>query len=147
MAYTTYDAVSGIVTMKDSITTDAAPYIETANFLVTKLCEPATDEDGNLYHDSTSLELVERWLSAHFYSIHDVRPDTQKADVVMKKVQYKVELNLAQTQYGQQAMLIDISGALASWNDDVTSGKTALRVSTSWGGLPVSEQTVYSDRD
>ena len=129
------------------MSTDAAPFIETANFLVTKLCEPATDEDGNLYHDATSLELVERWLAAHFYSIRDVRPDTQKADVVQKKVQYKVDLNLAQTQYGQQAMVIDISGELAKWNEDVTSGKAALTAGVSWLGLPPSEQTEYDDRD
>lgn len=141
MAYTTYEAVSKIVAIKESITTDAAPFIETAHYLVTKLCQPATDEDGNLYHNATSLELVERWLSAHFYSIRDVRADTEKADVVQRKVQYKVDLNLNQTQYGQQAMLIDISGELATWNEKVISGRAALKAGLSWMGTPDPDET------
>jgi len=136
MAYTTFEAVSKIVAIKTSITTDAAPFIETAHYLVTKLCQPATDEDGTLYHDATSLELIERWLAAHFYSIRDVRADMERADVVQRKVMYKVDLNLNQTQYGQQAMLIDISGELATWNEKVISGKAALKAGLTWLGTP-----------
>jgi len=141
MAYTTYEAVSKIVKIKESITPDAAPFIETAHYLVTKFCLPATDEDGILYHDATSLELVERWLTAHFYSIRDVRADTEKADVVQRKVQYKVDLNLNQTQYGQQAMLIDISGELAAWNEKVVSGKAGLRAGLTWLGTPDPDES------
>ncbi len=134
MGRTTYLAVSKITKINTSITTDAAPFIEAANFLVTKLCSTATDEDGDLYHDATSLELVERWLAAHFYRIRDPEADTKKAGPVTKKDQYKVDLALDQTRYGQQAMAIDISGELASWNEDVKSGDAGKEAIFHWIG-------------
>lgn len=121
---TASDAVKLIIETDASISTDLVPFIETASYLIDKLLVTAVDEEGNLYHDSTSLELVERWLAAHFYAIRDLRRASEKAGSVGESVMYKVDLNLALTVYGQQAMLLDISGELAAHNNNVTEGST-----------------------
>ncbi len=128
---TTDSAVQGIIETDPNIS--LTPFIETASFLVDKLLVDATDSDGNPIHDATSLELVERWLSAHYYAIRDIRPASEKAGPVSENKMYKVDLNLAVTIYGQQAMTIDISGLLAAWNDDITKGSTK-KASVSWAG-------------
>ena len=108
---TTYAAVALIVEVDASISSDLAPFIEVANNLVTQVC---TDSD---YLDAT-LELIERWLSAHFYAVRDLRRDSEKAGSVSRKFQYKVALNLQVTVYGQQAMMIDTAGNLAAVNSE-----------------------------
>ena len=110
----TNDAAVRLI-LDDDTTIVTTPFIEVANDLVTDLC---TDSD---YTDA-KLELIERWLSAHFYAIRDLRVDTDKADVVSQKFQYKVDLYLAQTQYGQQAMLVDTAGNLAALNKRMSTG-------------------------
>jgi hypothetical protein len=134
MARTTASDVQLIIETDDNISADLAPFIEVANNMVTKLCSLAVDSDGDLVHDATSLELVERWLSAHFYAIRDPRAESEKAGPVGAKYMSKVDLNLAQTPYGQQAMLLDYSGELATWNDRVTKGNAGVRVGVTWLG-------------
>jgi len=117
---TTYAAIIKIIEVDATISTDLAPFIEVANMLVTDIC---TGYD-TAYSDA-KLELIERWLSAHFYAIRDQRKDSEKAGSVAEKNQYKVDLNLAQTIYGQQAMLLDTEGGLAALNKKMTSGVVA----------------------
>jgi hypothetical protein len=99
---------------------------ETANMLVTKLC---TSDDL----DDDQLEIIERWLAAHFYAIRAPRRAMEKADEVSQSFQYKVDLNLAVTTYGQTAMILDTSGALAAHNEQVTEGKPKRAV-VAWLG-------------
>jgi len=128
MARTTYAAVIKIIESDVTITTDMGPFIETANMLITKVC---TDYDETV--DLIQLELIERWLSAHFYAIRDQRRDTEKAGPVSEKVQYKVDLHLDQTIYGQQAMLLDTSLALAALNNNMKNA-VAITPSMTWVG-------------
>ena len=118
---TTYAAIIKIIEVDTNITTDLAPFIEVANMLVTDIC---TNYDTA--YTAAKLELIERWLSAHFYAIRDQRKDSEKAGSVDEKNQYKVDLNLAQTIYGQQAMLLDTEGGLAALNKKMTSGVVAV---------------------
>ena len=136
MARTTVDQVEAIVDIDSGIS--LAPFIEIANAIVTEKCATATDADGNLVHDATRLELIERWLSAHFYHIRDNRPNIDKADVVSRAYRSKVDLGFNVTHYGQQAMLIDTSGALSRLNQQSQSGK-GNTVSFSWLGKTRSE--------
>jgi len=129
MARTTYAAVIKIIESDTTITTDMAPFIEVANVLITKVC---TDYDETT--DAVQLELIERWLAAHFYAIRDQRKDTEKAGPVSESNQYKVDLYLAQTIYGQQAMLIDTSGLLAALNKSMKDGLGAVVPSVTWVG-------------
>jgi hypothetical protein len=98
MARTTDAAVREIIELDASFNT--APMIEVANRLVTRVAEPNED------YEAEDLELGERWLAAHFCAVRDARPDSEKAGSISAKYQYKVDLNLAVTVYGQQAMVI-----------------------------------------
>ncbi len=95
------------VTIVGSDGSGLSAFIDTANNLVTQICT------GSGYTAET-LELIERWLSAHFYSISDTRRASEQAGSVQESVQYKLGLNLQVTIYGQQAMLIDTAGNLGA---------------------------------
>jgi hypothetical protein len=131
---TTVALVSGIIEVEAGIT--VTPFIEAANALVTELCAPVTD------YDATRLELIERWLAAHFYAIRDPRRSSESVGPVKEAYQYKVKVGLQVTTYGQQVMLLDTEGALARLNrssDEGTQGGTASVV---WAG---SDLTVDED--
>jgi len=120
--------VGKIIEVDATITSDLAPFIETANLLVTKICTSAsyTDED---------LELIERWLSAHFYAVRDPRPSSERAGAVGANYQHAVALNLAVTTYGQQAMLVAYMGELSALNRRATQGKVRVTPGVSWVGV------------
>jgi len=90
--------------------------------------------------DATQLKEIERWLSAHFIAIRDVRVASEKASVMSQSFQYKVDLNLNQTQYGQQALLLDTSGTLASLQSQAKGAAGGVASFKAFG--PVSDQEV-----
>lgn len=111
--------VEGIVEVDSQIVGDdgsgLSPFIDTANALVTELCL-------NSGYQPATLELIERWLSAHFYSIIDPQAASEGAEGVSISYQQSVSLNLNQTRWGQQAMLVDYKGNLAALQKRVTEG-------------------------
>ena len=113
MARTTDAAVRAI--LDDDSTIDTAPFIEVATDLVDSVCL-------NSGYSAAKLELIERWLAAHFYRIRDMAVDNEKAGAVAQAFQFEVDLNLNVTMYGQQAMLIDHKGNLAALNKRVKEG-------------------------
>jgi len=116
--------VEAIIQYDDTIELD--PFIEVANQLVTELC---TDSD----YDDERLTEIERWLSAHFYHIDDQQVANEKAGDVAVSYQYKVELALNVTKYGQQAMVLDTAGNLAQLNKRIIDGESKT-VSIVWMG-------------
>ncbi len=58
------------------------------------------------------LQLIETWLTAHFYTIRDPRVVHEKAGSVMAAYQTKVDVGLSTSHYGQMAMILDTSGVL-----------------------------------
>jgi len=129
MARTTSTAVEGIIEVDSTIS--LTPFIEVANALVTELCSDSSYTDARL-------ELIERWLSAHFYAVRDLRTASERAGKVGASYQHKVDLNLAVTVYGQQAMLIDTDGNLAALNAKVAQGG-GRTVGVTWLGTGDSE--------
>jgi len=123
---TTSDAVSAIIRVKTGAS--LTPFIEAANALVTELCAEVTT-----YNDAR-LELIERWLSAHFYAIYDPRRESDKAGVVSKKIQSRVDLGFDVTHYGQMAMRLDTNGELAALNEQIKNGSRYVPASVSWLG-------------
>ena len=116
MARTTYTAVGKIIEIDSSFSeTDFDPFIEAANALVTEVC--STDD-----YDTTRLELIERWLSAHFYAIRVPRETDEKAGSVSAKYQSKVDLGFDVTHYGQMALRLDTAGGLAAINAEAKGG-------------------------
>ena len=63
--------------------------------------------------------MIERWLSAHFIAVMDQRAAREGVTPVSISYQYKLGLNLQSTMYGQQAILLDTSGALGRLNRGV----------------------------
>jgi len=96
MARTTSTAVELLIEVDALIS--LTPFIEAANALVTEVCTGGS-------HDSTRLELIERWLSAHFYTVRDMRAEQERAGDVSEKKQSRVDLGFDSSHYGQTAML------------------------------------------
>ena len=88
---------------------DISPFIETASSLVDDICVP-------LLYSDTKLELIERWLSAHFYAIRDARTKSEGVGSLSQSFEGQSAMGLAHTRYGQQAMMLDIKGGLAGLN-------------------------------
>lgn len=91
-------------------------------------------------------EMVERWLSAHFYSIRDNRVSQESAGPVSQTLVGRVDLRLDGTYHGQQAIMLDTSERLAGWMLRA-SGKTSLigkigqgSIGILWAGQTESEQ-------
>lgn len=123
--------VAGIVEVDGTINLD--PFILAANEIVTEVCAVATKEDGSAWHTEARLTVIETWLAAHFYCILDPRADMEHAGSVSVRYQYKVDLGLNVTTYGQQAILLDTSGGLAKLNEDLKKGKA--QISIQFGGV------------
>jgi hypothetical protein len=124
---TTPSLVAGIIEVDPSI--DLDPFILTASELVTEVCAIASYTVGRL-------ELIERWLAAHFYAIRDPRTTQERAGSVGANFESKVDLNLALTRYGQQAMMLDTQGGLAALNKSILSGGSRVASVTWLGTVP-----------
>lgn len=129
---TTQDAVSKLVEIDLTINSGAIDFaIETANRLTTDVCS------SSAYSDET-LELIERWLSAHFYSIRD--PRTTKESIqgeIDVSFEGKTDIGLSHTRYGQQAMLIDFKGNLSALQNSLKMPKKT-KAGLFWAGTSVS---------
>jgi len=128
---TTLTAVEGIIDVAPGDVLD--PFIDTANELVTEKCaivfpgtQQGTDSNGfpvytplpgGFTYSPYRLELIERWLSAHFYGIFSQVTTSEKAGSVAASFQGKTNLGLDLTFWGQQAMRLDTMGALAVMNN------------------------------
>jgi len=120
MPRTTPELVAGIIEADVDIPLD--PFIEAATMLIDRVVAVVKDDDGSDYYNSTQLEVIERWLAAHFYAVRDPRPVFEGVGKVQVSNESKVDLNLNNTRYGEQAMLLDSSGALARLNAEMLKG-------------------------
>lgn len=126
---TTDELVAGIIEVNVSI--PLTPFIFPANELVTEVCVPAAYTDERL-------ELIERFLAAHFYTLRDPRTTDEKAGSVSATYQSKVDLFLSTSHYGQTAMVLDTAGGLAKLNalqkDPSVDASTTRTSSVVWLG-------------
>ncbi len=121
MARTSPDAVKEIIEVEDLI--DLTPFIASANSLTT---DQATGVNGpTIPYSNETLELIERWLSAHFYTNRDPRTESEKTGQGAGKFRGKTDLGLASSLYGQTAMMLDTNGALARLNKKILRKATA----------------------
>lgn len=131
---TTEEAVEGILDTYDGFS--LTPFIDTAQELVEEVC--ASDEVDPAY-SLVRLELIERWLAAHFYCIRDPRTTTDQIGQLQESYQSKVDLGFDVTHYGQQAMRLDTNGGLAVLNNSVKETEVTLpagkpKTSVTWLG-------------
>lgn len=135
---TTYEAVSGIIELDASIVPDSAsllPFLVIASELVDECC--TGDVGPSTAYTDDRLELIERWLSAHFYTNRDPRMVNEKAGSVGGSYQSRVDLGFDTSHYGQTAMRLDTNGGLANLNDNMKKGKPSVGV-TWLGTVPTS---------
>lgn len=150
MARTTAGAVQSILgdhygPKEDGSLPSLTPFIDTATVMVSRVATCATEKGIAL--SSAELELIERWLAAHFYEHSDQMTSRDETGEALAVFQGKTGMYLESTKYGQTALLIDYSGCLAGIQP-ATDDSTGRRVLTvDWLGRPPSEQTEYSERD
>lgn len=130
MSRTTSELVQGIIDV--GVGVDLTPFISAANRLVTKCCS----EDD---YDATELQEIETWLSAHFYALKDQQVSSEGAGGINQSFQYSIGLMLAQTKYGQTAMLLDTEGGLAALSKQMEQGRKRI-VSIDWLGIDPDEE-------
>jgi hypothetical protein len=127
MSRTTPENVKLIVEVDETSVPDLTPFITFANELVTEFCA----DEG---YSAERLEIIERWLAAHFYCVRDPRSSSEGAGGVSASYQGSTGMHLDLTTYGQQAMLLDTAGGLASLNSGVGKGNTRKVGTVIWLG-------------
>lgn len=139
MPRTSSTAVQGIIEVDEDA--DLTPFIETANALVTEVCVPAG-------YDAARLELIERWLAAHFYAVLAPRAIVEQVGSagggVREQYESKVDLGLSITRYGQQAMMLDTTGGLAALNQATIKG-TARGIRAVYLGKDADDMLEYEE--
>ena len=101
---------------------EATIFINSANIFTNKVLAAGLT-------DSAQLTEIERWLGAHLIAIRDPQAASERAGAVAQTLQQKVDLNFNQTRYGQQALLLDFTGTLASLNEQAKGGGGAASLS------------------
>jgi len=126
---TTAAAVGEIIAIRSDIS--ITPFIEVANDIVTKHC---THIDFTV----ATLELIERWLSAHMYRMRELQVASKRAGPVGQSFDSQLYTGFDNSTYGQMAMRIDWSGALSSLNEQAKKGGL-LTAGVTWVGTPAEE--------
>lgn len=126
---TTSAAVQGICQVKSTI--GLTPFIEVANSVVTKHCTDTSFTAGEL-------ELIERWLAAHFYKMRELQLQNEKAGPVSRSFQSSLNLGFDNSTYGQMAMRLDWSGALSALNEQAKKG-AQITPTVTWAGTTYDE--------
>ena len=125
----------------DMVGDTLAPFI----MMATKLTDRVVAADDDDVMDAELLKEVERLLAAHFTCLKYTRVSDEKAGTVGESVQYKVGLRLEVTMYGQQALVLDLTGTLAGLNAG-TGGAVAevlsLNPTMGWRGEMAEEDTL-----
>ena len=97
---------------------DFGPSIETASSIVTDICVNTT----TYTYTAAKLELIERWLAAHFFTVQTGQVTEEQAGPVREKFAFKIDLYLNNTKYGQMALAIDTAGNLAALQAELENG-------------------------
>lgn len=111
--------------------------VETAHALTNQL--DARDTSGKL--SDADLELIERYLAAHFYGNTDQFFATKQTGPSGGSFQGGTTMNLGGTKYGQTAMVLDVTNWLSKRNAEVSEG-SVRSASVSWLGVPKEEDYV-----
>jgi hypothetical protein len=109
---TSSGAVKGILLRDYDGKADLTPFIATASAMVDQVVYYAQRKVIPFFHSATLLELIERWLAAHYYACSD-QPFSQKStEGASGGFQGKTADFIQGTKYGQTALRLDVSGVL-----------------------------------
>ena len=112
-------------------------HIETASVLVDYI---ESNDSGSVLTTGLKIE-IETYLAAHFYALQDPQYQSEKAGGAGGTYQGQTGKGLELTWWGQQAILLDVSGQLSN----IQAGNPVA--SLVWLGKPPSTQIPYSNRD
>lgn len=122
------DLVRGVIETDPAIS--LAPFIDTANSLTNHV----SDQDDDSLLDDPTLELIERYLAAHFYEANRDRKYAQKTTGrASAQFQGKTAMVLMSTDPGQTACLLDVTGRLAELSKQAEKGGKP-KVGLAWLG-------------
>jgi len=113
-----------------------APFINAANALTNAVA--AQDSDGLLTSDL--LAQIETFLAAHFYSLRDQRLQSKSTGGASGSFQGQVGKGLESTDYGTNAIAMDITGYLASVS------RSRHKVGITWLGKLTDDELDYDER-
>jgi hypothetical protein len=133
---TNEDYVGGIIDVDDG--DDLTPFIQAASMLVDEKCLPVQISNPAVYTNAR-LEMIERWLAAHFYSVMRKRTVEEQVATIREKSEFKVDLGLQVTGHGQQVMFLDTAGGLAAWNNNMQLVRKIVGTLT-WIGDPTIDE-------
>lgn len=141
MARTTDTLVKGLLLLDYDANRSPSlqPFIDTATVLVDRVavCASALDEALTV----AELELIERWLSAHYYVQSDQTFASKSTSGASATHHGQTGMRLENSKYGQGALSLDTTGCL-----DQLANKSNAKARAHWLGRPPSEQTAYEDR-
>lgn len=125
MPRTTEDKVGSIVEIDSA--DDVAPFITTANVMVTKVLAASG-------YDVDLLELIERYLAAHYYRIFRPQVTSESVSGVSESITLSIGQQLKQTTYGQQVLMLDVDGYFAQIQGRAETGKGKRKIGMTWLG-------------
>lgn len=106
---------------------DITPYVETASAVIDMVVECAARKFRTV--TDVVLELMERWLGAHFYAVSD-KPYSQRQTLRASGTFHgQTGMHLEATLYGQTALVLDTTGCL----NNISNNSRAYAF---WGGKP-----------
>jgi len=89
-------------------------------------------------YSAGQLALIEAWLAAHFHQVQTGIITSESAGGASQSFSIVQEAYLMNTLFGQQAMLLDTNGCLATLMaeiDEAKQGKKRKKVSLTWLGV------------
>lgn len=99
------------------------PFIIAASNMVDQL---AAEADTEYTLAAATLELIERWLAAHFYAMRDQQYSSKSTGGAGGSFQGQTSMVLTATQYGQMAMLLDTTNWLSKRSREVLEGRKRM---------------------
>lgn len=121
---TNKDKVEDILVDHYDGVTSLTPFIQTASSLVDKVAR----NDVESAHSSSDLELIERWLAAHFYAHADQLMQSESKGRASGSYQGQTAMIFMSTQYGQTALGLDTTGYLAKLQKQAQEGRQSASV-------------------
>lgn len=146
---TTTVLVSALIEVDTSF--DLTQFIDWANEIVTEVCDPyymsttppvgytpGTPTGNYVPYTAYRLEMIERWMAAHAYTVLDPRSAHERLGPISESYQGKIDLGFDSSIYGQNAMRLDTQGGLARMNNrqNTQVGYVNLSAGVRWLGTP-----------
>lgn len=137
---TTESAVETLLGRDYDGTTSLTRSVAMASKLVDRLVTCAANKDPAITFDSEELEQLEALLAAHFYQMSDPGYTSRSTMSASGSFRGQFTRKLDATSYGQNAMLMDVSGCLENFDKRQSAGMA-------WLGKPDSEKLTYDERN